>query len=564
MSAPQPVPVIIGGCAGWLHLPAHGRARNRGVVLCPPLGQEGVATHRGLWDLAQRCAAQGLPALRFDYPGTGDSLGAEAAGLLEGARLAIVQAAAWLRRHAGVAEVALCGLQLGALLAAQAAVRQPGGIAALALLAPVVSGRTQARQLRLMAEGREASDWLEVAGQRLHGMDLEDLSASQLGRALMLANVRRVLVVERRAGEAARLPFTALQNFQGAEAFLTHAHAARIPAAAFDRVAGWLAEGAPALAAPRLVPAPPVLRLPGGATERALRFGPGGTLAGVLCLPEGFRNPQPAALLLNTGANRHVGVGRLSVRLARHLAGIGVASLRMDGLGLGDSDAAPDRDPTAPPDLYASALTRDAACGLDLLLAEGTGRAMVVGLCSGAHHALQLALADARVDAVALFNLPAFDREAGAPPALDGGPPPREGMLLRRPHMLARRLRAELDRRVAESCGLELGLDRPGRWLRRLAGRDTEVLLAYSARDRGLRELRAHFGRNGRRLKALPQVHCVVLDGADHSVAPLAMQAQAVALVEAQARRLTRPAAPAADQAAEGWADLPNHPLHAR
>ena len=77
--------------------------------------------------------------------------------------------------------------------------------------------------------------------------------------------------------------------------------------------------------------------------------------------------------------------------------------------------------------------------------------------------------------------------------------------------MLLRRLAAEADRVGAGRLGLELGLDRAGRWMRALLARRVEVVLAYSAGDRGLRELRAHFGRRGRRLGEAATMAMVVL-----------------------------------------------------
>ena len=65
------IPVVFDGCFGWLH-PAAG---NRGVVLCAPHGYEELCVHRQWASLAERLAAAGLPTLRFDYRGTGNSVG---------------------------------------------------------------------------------------------------------------------------------------------------------------------------------------------------------------------------------------------------------------------------------------------------------------------------------------------------------------------------------------------------------------------------------------------------------------------------------------------------------
>src|SRR5689334_7874044 len=65
-------PVELEGCLGWIH---PGK-RARGAVLCGALDYEGLCTYRAWWSLAGRIAAAGCPTLRFDYPGSGDSLDA--------------------------------------------------------------------------------------------------------------------------------------------------------------------------------------------------------------------------------------------------------------------------------------------------------------------------------------------------------------------------------------------------------------------------------------------------------------------------------------------------------
>lgn len=547
-------PVVFNGCFGWLHPPAPEAATARGVVLCPPFGHDAVCTGRGSRVLAEMLAAAGMPVLRFDYPGTGDSDGDEAPGSLEAWIGSVRAAADRLRAHPGVAEVALCGFRLGADLAAAAAARRPGEVAALALLAPVGSGRAWRRQLLLGAAGGEAKDgaeWLEAAGFRVHRGDLEAARSLDLGAALLAAEVPRVLVTSAASvlgtEVAARLRSAgaALEQrpFEGWQAFLRDAHLSVLPRAALAEAVAWLRTGAPPATAGSAVPDPPPADatplLSGGARESAVRFGPGNALVGVLCEPLPGRcaaaaAPGPAVLLTNTGANGRIGNGRMAVRLARRLAAAGVSSLRIDASGIGDSA---DLGADGPPDTYHPRLVEDVVAALDLLESRGHPACVVAGLCSGAHAAFQAAVRDARVRGLVLANLPAFDRGAGGAPALDGGPPPGERPAFRRPRMLARRLAAEADRLAAERLGLELGLDRGGRWMRAVLARGAEVVLAYSAGDRGLRELRAHFGRFGRRLPASGAARCVVLNGSDHSLLPRAMQDEFAALVEAQALR---------------------------
>ena len=117
-----------------------------GVVFCHPLGHEYVTLHRAARILASRLARSGLPTLRFDYSGTGDS-----AGGLEEARLQnwvddADAAADALRSRTGVERICLVGARLGATLALRAAARR-ADVESLALWDPVVWGRDYLRQL---------------------------------------------------------------------------------------------------------------------------------------------------------------------------------------------------------------------------------------------------------------------------------------------------------------------------------------------------------------------------------------------------------------------------------
>jgi pimeloyl-ACP methyl ester carboxylesterase len=537
MRANQPQPVLVAGCPGWLHLPAGGAGLSAGVVLCGPEAHELIPTRRALHELAQRCAEAGLPALRIDPPGCGDHPAEEAPGQLVAWRDTLLAAADWLTAEVGVTEVALCGLRFGALVAVQAAATRPGRFASLALLAPVASGCSHWRVLALAGQPSADGARIELGGHRMHRADLDVMADWDLRQAAGAAP--RLLLMERGSGTAARRPAgaTALR-FDGIEQLLTHPHLARMPAASFGRVAAWLADGATRMRALAMPGPPPALGVGGGATENAIRFGRGNALTGVLCRPAAGCARPVAVLFLNAGANPRGWSGRFAVRSARALARLGITSLRLDAPGVGDSDPVENAgDAAGPPDMFRPGLAEDVRAGIDELHATGAARCLVAGICAGADTALRLAVSEAAVDGIALFNLPAFDRTQGGAPALDGGPPPGEIPWLRRPRMLLRRLRAETDRLLA-SFGIEAGLDRPGGWMRALDARGTRVLLAYSAGDRGLRELRAHFGRNGRRLAGMAGMRCVILDGADHAMTQRAAQDRALRLIEEEILRL--------------------------
>jgi len=142
----------------------------------------------------------------------------------------------------------------------------------------------------------------------------------------------------------------------------------------------------------------------GGTNERAIIFGAEKSLIGIvtqpLPVPSGER---PAVVILNTGIIYRIGHNRMYVALARTLAEAGHMVLRFDMSGIGDSD---NRDDGLAPLDANLADIRDA---IDWLAATlRVRRVVLVGLCSGADHAILFAGSDCRVAGVVLIdpNLP--------------------------------------------------------------------------------------------------------------------------------------------------------------
>jgi pimeloyl-ACP methyl ester carboxylesterase len=128
-----------GGQLFGCHHPPNSGASAAGAVLCYPMGQEYLRTHRLFRFLARRLSDAGLHVLRFDYFGTGDSAGEFEAARLERWVDDTVTAVAELRRRFLVRRVYAAGLRLGAAIAYRAAVKQ-GGVDGLVLWDPVANG----------------------------------------------------------------------------------------------------------------------------------------------------------------------------------------------------------------------------------------------------------------------------------------------------------------------------------------------------------------------------------------------------------------------------------------
>lgn len=121
-----------------------------GVLLCPPLGQMLVRTHRVYRQLAASLAGRGVCALRFDYRGSGDSAGDSQELDWRQCLDDIRSAAAELRLRGGCATVVGFGARLGGSLALAAA--PTAGFARLLLWDPVLDGASHAAGLDALQE----------------------------------------------------------------------------------------------------------------------------------------------------------------------------------------------------------------------------------------------------------------------------------------------------------------------------------------------------------------------------------------------------------------------------
>lgn len=95
----------------------------RAVLICPPLGQEMIRSHRAVRRLAERLAENGADVLRFDYFGTGHSQGGDDDGTPQRWVNDVRSAADFLRSVSVAGTVTVVGLRMGALLALAAEVR---------------------------------------------------------------------------------------------------------------------------------------------------------------------------------------------------------------------------------------------------------------------------------------------------------------------------------------------------------------------------------------------------------------------------------------------------------
>ena len=580
--AARPVPHVFdapaGSCFAWFH-PAQGPSRSTGVVLCRPMGYEALCSYRTYSLLAETLAKAGFDVLRFDYPGTGDSAGADTDDDRVAAWIGSIEAAAaHLRRLAGVSRIALFGVRLGATLAAEAAARM-GDVDSLVLWAPCASGRAFVREMRAASANRTmgSSDAgpseLDAMGCFYTAPTLAQLQTLDCTRVAS-APARHALVIPR-DDMPAEGPLPAryrelgmtvtVANWPGYAAMVGEPLDAVLEPATLEAIAGWVSSTEPpasaALQARAPLPGWPADFLVDGVRESAQRFGADEGLFGILCEPaEG--PSETAVLMLNVGGNYHVGPHRLYVKAARALAAAGLCSLRFDLAGIGDSRIRPGSSLDG---MYYRDAMPDVRTAIDFLAARGCRRFYLLGICSGAYVAFQTALLDARVNGQILMN----------PRLLEWQAAPRDGWqaLMRRHYksisyyrrallqssVYQRLLRGQVDvkgvaHRVATllaarvSRAMTARLRRGGNEggvlpsLRRLSARGCNTLMIMSAEDDALDYVEFHLGKRGSSMKADGNFRFVMMEQSDHTFSTHASQRTVIEIVRDHLARQQQPA----------------------
>jgi alpha-beta hydrolase superfamily lysophospholipase len=434
---------------GWLHRPTRDSASDLGLVICKPFGYEATCSHRSVRAFAEAAADLGVPALRFDYLGTGDSEDIEPqADQLEVWSRDVLAAIGELQRSTGVARVCLLGIRLGALLATLAS-RQCRAVDSVILIGPIVSGQRYLRELRTtrLAAGLNANPMapsgsaavdprvansasLDVSGFPMSAATAAALSQIDLA-SLTTPPARQTLIIdgdslpsgrgwaESLSASAGRTKYLALPGL--IEMVMRSPLRAAVPLAMIAAMRDWLhqlltvssppaaasAAARPSIAAANSTTA--VLTLPGGGdeqhssiTERPVFIASKAMLFGIVTEPRQGERRRRGVVLLNTGADYHIGANGMHVSLARRWARHGYAVLRLDLGGLGDSGTSAD---CPDDDVFPPTAVEEIRNAMDFLRSRyGVAHMTVGGVCSGAYHALRAAVAKLPVNQILMIN----------------------------------------------------------------------------------------------------------------------------------------------------------------
>jgi len=425
---------------GWYHRSNGTESNGLGVVICNPFGYESICGHRGMRAFAEELADAGFPVLRFDYTGTGDSSDHDPdADQLPIWTQDVVAAVDELRRISNVRRVFLLGFRVGAMLAVLAA-KRCNAVGGLALIAPISNGKRYVRELKTLRRAASMGDehsgsatpshdpgGMEVSGFRYSAATISSLSQVALG-AQDIPPSAEMLIIDGTAMPMARdwaanLATDAVRvryaNAPGlVEMLMTAPHFAAVPSEMIAITRDWLQgarseavgpgdDGPAAREQPAGTAAPEdSLADLGAITERPMFLPSEVQLFAIVTEPKQDRPRKGAVVLINAGADYHIGASGMNVALARRWARDGYVVLRMDLAGIGDSSTRSGRpnDEVFPPraldDIRVALEWLRSSCGIqDMAL---------VGLCSGAYHTLQAAIGGLVVRRAMMVNPETF------------------------------------------------------------------------------------------------------------------------------------------------------------
>ncbi len=426
---------------GWLHRPPAAVVRSDvGLVLCNAFGFDAISSHRALRHVASAATQLGVSCIRFDYDGTGDSVGDDFDSDRVAAWMGSIHAAAdELKSRTGVTRLCLLGIRMGGLLAAAAA-QQRSDICGLALIFPTVNPRSYLREMRAfhvatlnpqpgdLGDGDDSMT--ECVGFLMTGETtraLEKLSCTGSGpppRDVLildredLPNARAL--AEQLGKQEARVVYLPTSEYQ---ALLKSPSPLQLPEHILKSFRDWMQQ-LPALHdLPQAASSGSEVekrreartRIPWkGSDEADLVLeevaAPAGSRGGFsITTLLGGQPPVHAGtgrrcgvLLVNSGAVHHVGPSRMYVALARQWAGMGYVVMRVDLSGIGDSPALPGAEENV---VYSDHAADDVIAAISQLKDQFQVTEVVsLGVCSGAYHSFVVAKKGAALKGIILIN----------------------------------------------------------------------------------------------------------------------------------------------------------------
>jgi pimeloyl-ACP methyl ester carboxylesterase len=377
-----------------------------GLLISPPIGRESRTARQALRALALSLAVEGFAVLRYDHFGTSDSSGDFDDDVFYTEWTDQIRRGVDLLRSIGAPSVSALGMRLGATILGSAANLHDLELSSVVLWDPCESGRSYLRERAAFEAVIQEDDRPESTSVNQRSEFVYRDETKEKMRSLTLLEVeperlaKRILIITR---DDRVTPIKLTRQFDTVavqwestdeQSALMEAElpTAKLPDVAIRRIRDWIVESkvdeTPLLATPDVTaslvgegPGPMAVR------ERAISVGPQGLFV-IVSEPVGEAN-GPWIVLVNGGNEDHVGPSRLWVDLSRRWSSFGLRCARFDFIGRGESPEVSSSPPTKEFDEPGLGEIYDVLLGLS---PEDPSNAVLIGLCSGAHRALQAAL----------------------------------------------------------------------------------------------------------------------------------------------------------------------------
>ncbi len=465
-----------------------------GLLISPPIGREARAARQTLRTLAISLAADGFAVLRYDHFGTGDSSGDFDDDTFFVEWTDQIARGLEFVRFLGAPSVSALGMRLGATILGRAAQLHALSLSSIVLWDPCESGRSYLRERAAFeavtqdlerpgsAQANEKSEFVyrDATKEKMRTLTLLETDPASLGERILIIT-RDDRVTPAKLTRQFDTDIVQWESTNEQRALMeVELPAAKLPHLALGRIRQWIVESNVDVNDASLRALPEVTTSPVGTgpgqmkvREQARAIGPRGQFA-IVSEPESGA-VGPWIVMINGANEDHVGPSRLWVDLSRRWSSFGLRCVRFDFVGLGES---PGLNSETPAKAFDDTDVTEIYDVIRSLSPDDPTNAVLIGLCSGAHRALQAAL-QLNVRGVCTINPqvgPASLRNPVPPGKLEG-------------HSIRSRVRTSIEaqpwigRLVRQMCRVLLPSAYSFRVRKMLAKKGTEMLIITSPQD---------------------------------------------------------------------------------
>lgn len=383
------------------HIPDSSITSGIGIILISPIGPEYMFTYRTLRSLSERLADLGFHVLRYDHLGMGSSeFDLYRKDILSDWSESLSQLTDNFKSSYKLTNINHLCIRSGSIILTE--YLKTNRTSNAIYWFPYPNGKSWVRDMEVMSNGVKDMDGsIDALGYPLTQLNAERISSLDLKKSSMLID-DKILLIEDSASLPNKSLHEALSNqadfildrMEGMKELLNVVSYSKVPRHILDQLCGWLTKNSPSLDDKSLDNASSDNDSFISSTFSNSQFSESvynsseGSIFGITTKP----NNQEIAhmvVLVNAGSGHQVGPNRINVFLARSLAKLEIASIRIDLKHLGDS-ASYDESSQLNPFVINKNMDIDFVIkDIDKLYNVPI---TLVGLCSGAHNQFHAAL----------------------------------------------------------------------------------------------------------------------------------------------------------------------------